>query len=233
MSTQDDYLAALNSLVPGDLPPTDTDRIAAIDMAMTEHSRHRPRVLTETFDGGGERIYQLSESLASWDDGWSEVLGVEYPAGDVPGENALDPEDWGVHRLGADGSRWLVFVHETPGTDEEIRVSYTVRHSCSISASTVHEGDEPWVLALAASHYCRILAAAYSSGQGSTIAADSVDHASKRRDYEAMADAYRKQYADALGVRDGPAPAAAIMDQDVPGPGRGLFPWLTHPGRYR
>ena len=97
---------------------------------------------------------------------------------------------------------------------------------------TVDDADIAAVESLAASFYCRMLSAAYALSQDATIAADSVDHGSRRNNFSALAREYRREYDDHMGIRsDRPKPASLNQDQDV------IYPWgsdrLTHPRRRR
>jgi hypothetical protein len=102
--------------------------------------------------------------------------------------------------------------------------------------ASVADADDRAVQKLAASLYCRILAGAYAQDQDSTIRADSVDHSSKRREYEAQSQKYRSEYDEHMGIgkkgEEAPVkPACSTLDWDTTHPsGRD---WLTHPRRWR
>ena len=68
MSARDDYLMALESLVGGDLPLSDGDRILAVSLAVKRYSKDRPRQVVEDVDGDGGFDYDLSD-LEAWVDG--------------------------------------------------------------------------------------------------------------------------------------------------------------------
>jgi len=234
MSTLFDYTEAIEVLAPGEHPVDEaklqTAREKAVARAMDAHSRHKPVVVVEDVDGDGGFDYALS-GLASWEDNFSVIRQVEYPVDDddeTPG--ILEDNEWAIYEKPS--GRVLRMVSSTPQTGESIRVTYTARHACTVSDCSVDAGDEEAVQSLAASFFCRILSAMHAQDQDSTIDADSVDHAGKRREYEALAKTYRGEYYNHMGIKEGrPKPASHTQDQDVD------YPWgqdrLTHPRRRR
>jgi len=230
MSDRQDYLTAVDQLVQGEIPLSEADKILAVDLAVREHSKHRPQEIVEDFDGDGGFDYALSD-FSDWEDGFSTIRQVEYPVDDddeTP--DILEAADWMIYKKPA--GKYLRFLSATPGTEEDFRVTYTALHACTDEDCTVETFDELAVQALAAAYFCDMLAVYYAQSQDSTIGADSVDHASKSRDYAARAKRYRKVYQDHMGITDGkPKPACGVQDQDQ------NYPWgwdrLTHPRRNR
>ena len=230
MSTRQDYLTAIDSLVGGEIPLDEADKILAISAAMKSHSRHRPRQIVEDFDGDGGFDYALS-GFASWSDGFSTIKTVEYPVGDddeTP--DILQDDEWRIYEKPA--GEYLRFLEDKPTATEDFRATYTALHTCTDSACTVKAFDEEATQALCAAYFCDMLATYYAQSQDSTISADSVDHTSKSRDYAARAKSYRKMYFNHLGIKEGQAPPASVTrDQDL------LGSWasdkLTHPRKYR
>jgi len=230
MSTRQDYITAVESLVPGELPLEEAEEILAIGMAVKEHSRHKPLEVVEDVDGDGGFDYAVAD-LASWATGFSVIKQVEYPVDDDDqAANILQDDAWAMYKKPA--GTYLRFLEDTPSTDEDIRITYTAIHTCTDSACTVEVFDEEAAQALAAAYFCDMLATYFAQNQDATIAADSVDHTSKSRDYAARAKSYRKIYFDHLGIKEGQTPAASVTrDQDLKGSwGRDK---LTHPGKYR
>ena len=230
MSTRQDYITALGNLVGGELPLDEAEKIVAISQAIKEHSRHRPQVIVEDEDGDGGFDYAIS-LLASWADGFSVIKQVEYPVDDTDETpDILQDDAWMLYEKPA--GKVLRFKENKPTSSEDFRVTYTALHTCTDSACTVEGFDEEAVQALAAAFFCDMLGTYYAQSQDSTIAADSVDHTSKSRDYAARAKTYRKAYFDHLGIKEGQAPAASVTrDQDLKGSwGRDK---LTHPRKHR
>lgn len=230
MSTTQTYIDGIDSLVAGEIPLGEGDKEIAINMAIKTHSKHKPRVVVEDFDGDGGFDYAISD-FAAWADGFSAIRRVEYPVDDddeTP--DVLQDDAWMIYQTPA--GKYLRFREDKPTATEDFRVTYTALHTCSYTACTVEIYDEEAVQILCGAYFCDMLATYYAQSQDSTIAADSVDHASKSRDYAARARAYRKTYFDHLGIKEGQAPAASVTrDQDT------AASWasdhLTHKGKYR
>lgn len=228
MTTLAEYTEAVALLVPGDHGLTDADATLekAVRQAMRTHSRHDPHVVIADVPGIGGLEYALS-GLAGWELKLSRVMAVEYPAGNNP-PDMIDPEDYAIY-TGTAGP--VLRLEQDIPTDAAFRLTYTAPHECSAEGCTVPAADEEAVQALCASYYAAILAARYAISQDNTIAADSVDQISKRREYTAVAKAYRDQYEQSFGMSGGVKPACVIQDQDVNGPyGQDR---LTHPRRWR
>ena len=207
MSNLTTYVAAIDQFVQGTIPLATADKNLAVAQAVKTHSRHKPVVVVEDVDGDGGFDYALDD-LDDWSDGVSVVRQVEYPVDDDD-ETAdiVDDDNWTIYAK-PDGEV-LRFLYATPDADEDVRITYTAMHECPASGTcTVSGYDEEAVQALAAGFFCEMLATYFSQDQDSTIAADSVDHSSKAKNYAARAKALKKIYFDHVGVKpDGPAPA--------------------------
>ena len=225
-----DYITAIGQFVQGEIPLAEADKILAISMAVKVHSRHKPRVVVEDESGAAAFDYALS-LLASWADGFSSIKSVEYPVDDDDETPDILPDDeWAIYEKPA--GKYLRFLAATPAATESFRVTYTALHTCTDVACTVDDFDDEAVQALAAAYFCGMLATYYAQSTDSTIAADSVQHGSRSRDYAARAKSYRKLYFDHLGIEEGKTPAASVTrDQDIKGS------WaadkLTHRQKYR
>ena len=230
MSTRQDYVTAIDYLVSGDHALDVGEKILAISQAVKEHSKRRPQIIVEDETGDGGFDYAVTD-LASWVAGFSVIKTVEYPVDDddeTP--DILQDDEWRMYQTPS--GVFLRFKEDTPEATETFRVAYTALHTCTDTACTVETFDEEAVQALAAAFFCDMLATFYAQNQDSTIAADSIDHTSKSRDYAARAKAYRKIYFDHLGIKEGQVPPASVTrDQDLKGS------WgsdkLTHKGKYR
>jgi len=230
MSTRQDYITAIGNLVGGELPLSEAEKIAAIGMAIKEHSRHSPLVVVEDETGDGGFDYPVTD-LESWADGFSAIKQVEYPVYDDDETLYILQEDaWMMYEKPA--GKYLRFLGDKPPTTESFRVTYTAIHDCTDVACTVKAFDDGAVQALAASFFCEMLATYYAQMGDSTIAADSVDHTSKSRDYAARAKTWRGVYFGHLGIKEGNVrPASVTQDWDL------HASWqadkLTHPKKYR
>jgi len=230
MTTREDYISAVEMLVPGDHPIGEAEITKAVQKALNTHSRHKPRIVTEDETGDGGFDYPVTD-LDGWAEAFSVIKKVEYPVDDTD-ENAdiLEESEWQLY--GTPAGEYLRFLAGTPETTESFRVTYTARHTCTDSACTVADADEEAVQALAASFFCRMLAVHYAQDQDATIPADSVDHGAKTEKYEKKAKDYRGEYNDHMNIKPGKTPAASVtVDQDT------IPSWrtdgLTHRRKYR
>ena len=238
MTTLADYKAAITDLVPGSHPLSAGDLSSvqerAIARAISTHSKHRPRVVVEDEAGTGAFDYDLSASLAAWDETFSSVSSVEYPADDTDEKvSSVDDNEWTIYEKPTTG-KCLRFLEQAPAVGETIRVTYTAPHSCTSLACTVEARDEDAVQALAAGIYAKMLVAAYTLNQDSTIRADSVSHGNQAEGFRKLAKDYFQEYWDHMGIDPEdkkPLPACVIQDMDLDYPGG--FDRLTHPRKYR
>lgn len=230
MTTQQDYIAAVGDLVPGDLPLSESDISLAVDLALRAHSRHRPRTIVEDFDGDGGFDYAVS-GFSDWAEGFSVIRTVEYPVDDddqTP--DMLQDDEWRVYEKPS--GKVLRFLENKPTADEDFRVTYTAMHEFEATVATVEAYDEIAVQSLGAAFFCDMVATYFAQSGDSTIDADSVDHASRSREYAARAKAYRKIYFDHIGVKEGMTPAASVTrDQDKDASWGSAK--LTHKPKYR
>jgi hypothetical protein len=227
MSTRQDYITALGSLVQGDYQPGEGAKILAIAQAVKTYSKHRPRIIIEDEAGAAAFDYAVT-LLADWSDGFSMIQQVEYPVDDADREaNVLDGDAWTIYRKPA--GNCLRFLEAEPAADETFRVSYTALHTCTDAACTVKAIDEEAVQSLAAALYCEMLATWFAQNQDSTIQADVVNHTSKSRDFAARAKAFQAIYRKHMGLKeeDTVPAAAAVGSMDVKYPGGSDR--LTHP----
>lgn len=230
MSTRQDYITALGDLVQGDFPLGESAKIIAINSAIKEHSRHKPRIVPEDEAGTGGFDYALT-LLSHWAEGVSVIKSVEYPVDDT-NETAdiLQDDAWCIYHKPS--GKVLRFLEDVPAATETLRVTYTALHICTDAECTIATFDEEAVQCLAAGYFCNMLATYYAQNQDSTIKADSVDHKSKSSDYAARARTYRKTYFSHMGIEEGKTTAASVTkDQDIAGGWGGDR--LTHPRKGR
>ncbi|MDT7040872.1 hypothetical protein [Candidatus Nitronereus thalassa] len=203
------------------------DKHKAIQQALKAYNKERPRELVQDYSGDGA-TFDLTLP-ASWAAEFSLVRSIEYPVGQRE-PVLLERTDWAVYRT---PSGQVLRLQVTPQTGETARVTYTAPHAVDFSSSTVFAQDEEAVADLAASIGLRDLATIFASKQDATIAADSVDHQSKAREFLKLADVLETRYREHVGIgMTTPVQAAStFVDVDQQGPGQGDK--LTHPNRYR
>lgn len=229
-----DYQTRVNEILQddaGDL--TTAEKNAAIENAVKEHSRLRPRRLVHGFTGDGSAYdFALTGQSAptGYEVGFSRVLTVEFPAGERD-PVYLEDEDWIIYEAATETPK-LRLLSDTPTSAQTVRINYTARHTVSAQTGTIPDGDFEAVAHFAASFALQSLANKYTQMSESTLGADSVDHRSKALEARANAKAERSLYFEHLGIKEGERPAGmAFKDHDV------NYPWgedrLTHSRRWR
>jgi hypothetical protein len=229
--TLQDYITAIGSLVGGDLPLGEAEKIQAINKAVKRYSLDRIREIAEDETGNGGYDYALN-LLESWIEGFSTVKKIEYPITDdlYDNSNILTDDAWMIYLKPA--GKVIRLLEDQPAATETLRITYTTLHLCDDTQCTIPVADAEAVQMLGAAGFCDMLATYYSQDQDSTIKADSVDHKSKSSDYAARAKTYRQQYFNHLGIQEGQVvPASVTRDQDTRPSWRSDA--LTHPRKFR
>ena len=233
MSTRQDFVTSIGYWVFGNkFPIGEPEKIKAVDKAVKEHSKHKPKIRVVDVTGTATFEYKCTTYLTYWKEGFSTIKTIEYPVDDTDEtpDMILDEEMISNYRK-SDGE-YFRFLEDEPSATQTFRVNYTAPHVVDNSGSTIDYNDEEAVEMLAASYFCLMLAAAYSSTNDSTISADSVNHRSKAQEFRAQAKEYREKYFAHLGIKEGEnVPSCEKVDWDN-------YPsWqsdrLTHLNKYR
>lgn len=100
--------------------------------AVDQLSKDKPYHYTEDVTGNDGRYYQLIGSgtnvLTLWDEQFSQIIAIEYPAPDVSVDETplyLDPEDWDDDYW-VETKKYLYLPVHAPATTETMRIRYTV-----------------------------------------------------------------------------------------------------------
>ena len=184
-----DLRRAVEALIRDDASAIDDDEYAdAIVAAVAQYSRDRPRSLVEdlVMAGGALALPQ------GWDAEASVLAAIEHPLGErPPAWHALahwtlyrEPERTVIRALGAC----------PPPDGDTVRCTYTAPHVLDAQTDTVPGADREAVAAWAAALALEQLAARAAATTDSTIAADSVEPASRAPDYRALARGHRDRY---------------------------------------
>jgi hypothetical protein len=232
MKLLSDYLIRLDQILieqAGDLD--ESGKLAAIDAAAREHSRYRPYRRLHQYTGDGisfDFALGVAPGPSDWEQGYSQILSVEYPAGQREPQ-LLEDGDWVIYEKIT--GPVLRLLNDTPGAGKTIVITYTVRHQISESNSTIPDSDFEAVAHLAAAFALQSLSNRYLQNTSATISADAIDNRSKSFDAAQNAERERKIYYDHFGLQAGAAAGFATKDLDV------NYPWgedrLTHPNRWR
>ncbi|MFZ5530298.1 MAG: hypothetical protein ACOY4U_04510 [Pseudomonadota bacterium] len=205
----------------GKLSADDVDR--AIAAAVERYGSDRPRQKVEDVTAAGGKTLALP---AGWVDGFSSLVGIEHPIGNVP-PDFLPNDSYALYQA---PSSTVIQVRDGFSAGAVARCTYTIKHVLSANTDTIPLQHREVVACLAASCLCEQLAALYSGDGDSTIQADNVNHQSKAQEFSARARSLRKRYFDELGIDPRRAVAAgAVVDLSFRD-SRGQ-PRLSHPLR--
>lgn len=187
---------------------TATERDQFIQEAVTAYSQDRPLVKVADLAGDGGYDYDLPSDFLI---GFSVIRSVEYPAG----QRVPVIIERGSYRLYHTASATtLRFLENTPQSGETARVTYTALHVVDATSSTIPGADEDAVVSLAASFYCRALAAYYAQTGDPTLGADVVNYRTKAQEYTALADRLERLYRTHVGRREGETTSAMSRTVD-------------------
>lgn len=232
MSTLSTFNAAVLLRVPeSDNVIDSAGRNSAVAEAVATFNRHRPQRLVA--DIAGSDVYDLSLP-ADWVEGFSEVLAVEYPAGERE-PLFLDPETYLLYDNASTVK--LRLLEYTPQAGETVRLTYTIPHVVDADSSTIAAGDEDALSNLAAAAVCEWLSSYYSQTTSSSLLTDAVDHKSQATEYALRAKRFRMLGLEHLGVSEGKGGGgsasvqAAGVQRDYDMPSYQTLVRLTHPQR--
>jgi hypothetical protein len=225
MAVESAYAVRVDRLISADDDEiTREARLSMVSAAIERYSYDRPDEVTEDITGDGGRYYGIVAELASWSEGFSRIVAIEYPAPTVASDETpiyLDQEDWDDNYW--DGStRYLFLPNHAPAAAEALRVTYTAPYILSSGAYSTPAQDFSAICNLAAGLTAQAIANKYSRTIDSTISADSVDHLSRADQWSRRARELMTLYTDYMGI-GGP--------DGTTQPGTGDFvDWDTAPG---
>lgn len=222
-----DYQTLVTELVRDDAAKIAVaERDRAITAAVLRYSSDKPQTKVQDVSPESSQVLPLP---AAWEAGFSVLLELEHPIGDIP-PTFLKQDRFGLYQDPA--ATKIKLIDGVAVAANNMRASFTIKHLVDAVADTIPLQHREPVACWAAASLCDQLAAFYSSGTDSTIQADSVEQRSKAQEYSARARTLRKRYLDEIGVEDkkgAPAGVVVNLDQDdSQGQDR-----LTHPRRYR
>lgn len=210
----------------------------AISQAVDRYSRDRPREIVEDETGAGSGYFVLVGAgavLASWVDGFSEILSIDYPAGAISATYAptwlsLD-DDVRYYR---DATKtYLYLPNAQPSASETVRITYTARHTHTEVTDTIPTGDLDPLCDLAAHYACLYLATRAAGTSDSTIAADGVNYRDAQLRWKQQAAEWLARYQTALNLSETGDVAGASANADWDQRLESGWNFLTHSPRRR
>jgi len=181
-----------------------TDIDQALDAALAEFSRDRPRRVASAVTGTGSfdivlsAVGSVGPPSSQWSPEWSSLLDVVYPyvasTRDLP---RLDPNQYTILDLPAGPT--LRLLSATPTSAETVLLTFTRPHELTGTVSTVPDAFEEPLVNLAAAFGFEQLAAYYAQATDSSIQADVVDRRGRGDEYRSLARQFRSRYYVAVG----------------------------------
>ena len=197
------YLAQLDAMLQADddeFPKLDRERL--IETAIERYSHDAPQRITVDVSGDGGKYYAIT-GLASWLDGFSQIVAIEYPAQAVTADSSpqwLDPEDWDDNYRDGSDVQYIFMPNHAPAATESFRVTYTTTYQKSSDAYSTPTGDFFAICNLAAHFACMAIATKYARSNDSLINADSVDHGGRSERFRSLARVYEKSYLEHMDM---------------------------------
>jgi hypothetical protein len=215
----------------GKIDPSGMD--AAIDEAINiRFSSDRPRLLVSDIQGNASNDLPLptGPNGETWEDGFSNVESIEFPIGNVP-ESMVDNSDYKMYRAPATHDNplgiYLRMLGTVPQASDELRVSWTIRHT----PATVPAGDFEAVCCYAAALCFGSMAASYIQSVDAAIPGDTVNYRTKAQECLTVAKDFRTRYFNHIGAAD--AGAAGGSPAQPPALSIGKFREELQPGMDR
>ena len=177
----------------GKISSNDYARI--IQAALTRYSNDRPDALVVDVRGNGSHDYALPSGC---NEGFSEVLSIEFPIGQVPPvflNDAID-DAWTIYQ--SPTGKLLRLLYVEPTAAEQFRVAISIPRT----DETILDMDVDAFCNLAASFCLEELATFYTNTSDPTIMADSVNYRSKGQEFATRAKRLLQLYKEHLGIKD-------------------------------
>lgn len=166
----------------------------AVASALRRYGQDVPRIAQAVMTGDGESIYDLSAQVATWEEGASSIVRVDYPW--VVGEDTqLRFDEWEVIDNPGIGES-LHLIHHDPASTEYIRIRFSV----AWTEATVPAKHIDAVAKLAAAGACRMMAARTLQAGESTYSVDRFHAPTASQNWLTLAKMYEGQYEEAIGL---------------------------------
>lgn len=186
----------------------------SIREALSRYSKDVPREIVADVAGDGA-TYDLALP-ATWSDGFSRVVRVEYPAGERIA-TYLDPRDYTIYRTSSAVN--LRLLSSTPGTGQSTRVTFTALHTLddldSATVTTIPDYHTFPFVNLAASRCLLKLAPRFTHEQETTLNADAVDRNSKGDLFRRLSGTLERDYEEQVGATGAGRAALTIVNWDA------------------
>lgn len=203
-----------------------------IQSSLDEVSLDVPLELVKDIAGDGTQNYKLP---TEFEDHYSRMLTVEYPAGQTPPIFREKDDDWFVYKdptQSVGEELRLRFKGSTPSSTEIIRTVFTTPYTLTSAATTLTRRSSLALEYKTLNQIYRALAAHFAQTSNPTIDADAVDYAGRSQNYLFLAERSLNTYKKIAGLMASQVkPSQSLKDIDI------IFShgedFLFHPARTR
>jgi hypothetical protein len=206
MSTRQTLLTKAKAYLQYPQELDDADLQSFANSALYFYSRLKPREKYHDITGSGS--YDLSLP-SDWDDNFSSILSVEYPAGKRDPVFLKSGRDYIVYK--STNSTILRLLTYTPTSSETIRICYTVPHTLDDTTSTIPTVDEEALALMIASFAAFSLAARYTQISNDSLGADVIDYGARASDMRRVAEDLKERWSEMLGFKEDTLPPETAM----------------------
>lgn len=168
----------------------DGDYEDQIEDSVITYSRHRPQRRVARVSGAQVGLYELP---AAYEDGFSEIIEIEYPINEAP-KAVIDPKNWYTDDT-EDGLR-LRFDFGNPGLGRDFLLKYTARHtSDSMGNTSVPASDREVFSWLVTANICLALASFYGGKANPSLPnAEVVEYANRVEEWTNLGIEWQKKF---------------------------------------
>jgi len=114
-------------------------RLRNVRAALERFSLDRPNRQVDDVAGDGGRYYAIAAALTEWNEEFSRVISIQYPAPTLASNETpvyLEPEDW-RDDYWYSNARYLYLPSHAPAATEKMRIEYAVPWQWSISTTAI------------------------------------------------------------------------------------------------
>lgn len=208
---------------------TDAQFDRLIGDAIRLYSFHRPDVGYTSKDGDGT-TYEWPVP-DDWDEGFSTIVDVEYPAGERTPEY-LDITEVITYESDA-GVHSFRLLSTTPSDSQTVRFGYTRQRTIDESTTTVPDADKEALVHLASYYYLRRLAAEMAKSVASSNRDDPVALQANAANYVSLANAEYAEYIKLMGIQEDEAQPLVTVATIANPMSWGTGPLTHESGAYR
>ncbi len=208
----------------GDNDVADGEFDEAIQRAVNKFSRDVPRTIVADAVGDGGNYYILTTILTSWEDGFSNILSIDYDAGtrvssdELPQFLDFDDGAWKFYEDAS--SKYLLFPSLAPTSSITFRVRYTARHTLDNNqdtslASTIEIRYEKAIIYLGISEVAAAVAFRLEKSLDPPAGVEFSLMRNRASGMNRLAEIFEEKYRDEVGAISGVIPAAVERDFDL------------------